>query len=142
MTHPAVHSTGSSSSVVGSFVSVSHVTVDVPRGEDGAGADEACADEARADEARADEVRADEVLERAFTDRLGEVEGEAGFQRLEVWRDVKRAGTYVMVTWWDSEADFRAYLRSDAHDRSHARVPTSPVRPRGAGLDRYQVIAR
>ncbi|MGN6242894.1 MAG: antibiotic biosynthesis monooxygenase family protein [Motilibacteraceae bacterium] len=132
MTHPAVHSTGSSSSGVGSFVSVSHVTVDVARGEDGAGADEA----------RADEVRADEVLERAFTDRLGEVEGEAGFQRLEVWRDVKRAGTYVMVTWWDSEADFGAYLRSDAHDRSHARVPTSPVRPRGAGLDRYQVIAR
>lgn len=105
----------------GSFVSVSHVTVDVG----GAAGEGAAA-----------------VLERAFADRLGEVEGENGFQRLEVWRDVKATGTYVMVTWWETEEDFRAYLRSDAHDRSHARVPTSPVRPRGAGLDRYQVVAR
>lgn len=137
MTHPAPRSTGPAGSTgsiadmagLGSFVSVSHVTVDVSEG-------------GRGTPGRDDEVRAEEVLERAFADRLGDVEGEAGFQRLEVWRDVKRAGAYVMVTWWDSEADFRSYLRSDAHDRSHARVPSSPVRPRGAGLDRYQVIAR
>ena len=98
-----------------SFVSVSHVTL----GEGG-----------------------EAVLERAFAHRLGAVEDEPGFQRLEVWRDVKASGTYVMVTWWDTEDHFRSYLRSDAHDRSHARVPGEPVRPRGAGLYRYQVVAR
>ncbi|HEU4676344.1 MAG TPA: antibiotic biosynthesis monooxygenase [Motilibacteraceae bacterium] len=123
MTHPAAppSATAKDIAATGSFVSVSHVTVDVG-GETG--------------------ESAAQVLERAFAHRLGEVEGENGFQRLEVWRDVKVAGTYVMVTWWDTEEDFRAYLRSEAHDRSHARVPTSPARPRGAGLDRYQVVAR
>lgn len=142
MTHPAAPPPASapasdpgsapgSDPVVGSFVSVSHVRIDVSGdvggdvgGEVGGG------------------TGAAQVLEDAFAHRLGEVEGEAGFQRLEVWRDVTVAGAYVMVTWWDTEEHFRSYLRSDAHDRSHARVPTSPARPRGAGLDRYRVVAR
>jgi heme oxygenase (mycobilin-producing) len=81
------------------------------------------------------------ALERAFDDRLGEVDGWPGFQRLEVWRDERCPGRYLMVSWWDSEADFRAYLRSDAHDRSHARIPGVPHRPRPAGLTRYRVVA-
>ena len=97
------------------FVSVSHVHVD----PDGA-----------------------ETLEAAFRDRLGAVEDTPGFQRLEVWRDRSAPGRYVMVTWWDQASDLPDYLRSDAHDRSHARVPTAPHRARGAGLDRYDVIAR
>lgn len=81
-------------------------------------------------------------LERAFVDRLGEVERAQGFVRLEVWRSDREPGRYVMTTWWEHEEDFRAYLRSDAHRRSHARIPTDPARPRGAGVDRYTVVAR
>lgn len=81
------------------------------------------------------------ALERAFRLRLGEVEGHPGFQRLEVWRDDHREGTYRMVTWWDDEDAFRAYMRSTAHRRSHARIPSDPARARGAGLRRYSVIA-
>lgn len=102
-------------SQTGAFVSVSHVHVD-PAGAD--------------------------TLEAAFRDRLGAVEDSPGFQRLEVWRDRSAPGRYVMVTWWDDASDLPDYLRSESHDRSHARVPTTPHRPRGAGLDRYDVIAR
>lgn len=98
-----------------SFVSVSHVHVD-PEGA--------------------------VPLEEAFRNRLGAVEDAPGFQRLEVWRDRSAEGRYVMVTWWDQPSDLPEYLRSEAHDRSHARVPGGPHPPRGAGLDRYDVVAR
>lgn len=81
-------------------------------------------------------------LEQAFADRLGEVEQASGFQHLEVWRDTTAQGTYVMVSWWDCEEDFRAYMGSPAHRRSHARVPRDPHPPRATGLGRYDVVAR
>jgi heme-degrading monooxygenase HmoA len=83
-----------------------------------------------------------DVLEAAFADRLGEVESAEGFVRLEVWRDEQEPGRYTMVSWWASADAFRAYLRSDAHRRSHARIPTSPSRPRGIAVRRHRVIAR
>jgi heme oxygenase (mycobilin-producing) len=83
-----------------------------------------------------------EALERAFQDRLGEVDGARGFQRLEVWRDTASASGFAMVSWWDSEEDFRSYMGSDAHRRSHARIPRDPHAPHATGLARYEVIAR
>lgn len=82
------------------------------------------------------------ALEQAFADRLGEVDDTPGFQRLEVWRDSTQEGTYVMVSWWDSEEEFRAYMGSPAHRRSHARVPRDPHPPRATGIARYDVVAR
>ena len=83
-----------------------------------------------------------EELEGAFAGRLGEVEQARGFVRLEVWRDEREPGRYVMTTWWQREDDFRAYMRSAAHRRSHARIPTDPFRPHGDGVDRYTLVAR
>jgi len=54
---------------------------------------------------------------------------------------VRAGDPYRMVTWWQDEQAFRAYLRGDAHAASHARIPTGPQRPRPAGLDRFWCIA-
>ena len=81
-------------------------------------------------------------LERAFQQRLGEVEGEPGFRGLEVWADAHHRGAYVMVSWWDSDEAFRAYMGSEAHRRSHARIPRDPYAPRAEVVHRYRVIAR
>lgn len=81
------------------------------------------------------------ALEEAFLRRLGEVEQHAGFQRLEVWRDDHREGSYVMVTWWDDEAAFRSYMRSSEHRTSHDRIPTEPARARGVGVRRFTRFA-
>lgn len=80
-----------------------------------------------------------DALEEAFRNRLGEVDEHEGFLGLQVWRDVVHPGRYVMVSWWRAEADFRRYMRSDAHRRSHARMPTL-FPPKGGGLHRYEVI--
>jgi heme-degrading monooxygenase HmoA len=81
-------------------------------------------------------------LEAAFQDRLGEVDGYPGFIHLEVWKDGRRPGRYLMITWWDSPAAFHDYLRSDAHHRSHERIPTQPARPAPVRVDQFSLIAR
>lgn len=83
-----------------------------------------------------------DVLERAFADRLHEVEDHDGFLRLEVWRDIGTPGQYSMVTWWRNVEAFQAYMRSDRHHRSHQRIPAAPHKPRGIGLSRHEVVAR
>lgn len=82
------------------------------------------------------------TLEDAFADRLGEVEDAPGFQHLEVWRDTTADGRYVMVSWWDSPEAFRAYMASEPHRRSHARIPRVPHAPHADAVDRYEVVAR
>lgn len=82
------------------------------------------------------------ALEAAFTSRLGEVDAWPGFLDLQVWKDTGAEERYVMVSWWATEADFKAYMRSDAHRRSHERIPRGDQAPRGAGVRRFEVVAR
>lgn len=80
------------------------------------------------------------VLEAAFRDRVRLVEAAPGFQRIEVWRDVARPGVFQMVSWWDTAEAFRAYMRSEDHRVSHARIADPPHKPRGTGVRRYGVL--
>ncbi|MEX2549878.1 MAG: diguanylate cyclase [Nitriliruptoraceae bacterium] len=78
----------------------------------------------------------------SFTDRLRLVDRWPGFRHLEVWADRADPTSFVMVSWWDREEDFRAYMGSDDHRRSHERIPGGPSRPRPDSFHRYEVIAR
>lgn len=78
----------------------------------------------------------------AFGRRLGAVDSWPGFQSLEVWADPGDPTALVMVSWWDTEEAFAAYMGSADHRRSHARIPTGDNRPRPRSFRRYQVIAR
>lgn len=81
-------------------------------------------------------------LESSFRDRIGLVDQWDGFDHLEVWRDLREPGRYVMTSWWESSDHFRAYMRSDDHRRSHARIPSGDDRPRPVRLDRYELVSR
>lgn len=78
----------------------------------------------------------------AFADRLREVEAWPGFDHLEVWQDERDATRFVMVSWWESNDSFSAYMRSASHRRSHDRIPDGPDRPRPVSFARFRVIAR
>jgi heme-degrading monooxygenase HmoA len=47
-----------------------------------------------------------------------------------------------MVSWWVSRQAFVEYMRSEEHDRSHARVPSGDARPRPVRLSRFTLVAR
>ena len=86
-------------------------------------------------------TEATDALETAFRGRLGAVDNFPGHRQLQVWKDERRAGRYLMVTWWDSPDAFHHYLRSDAHRDSHARIPTEPARPRGVRVERFSLLS-
>lgn len=86
-------------------------------------------------------VEGGEALEQAFRDRLGAVDGWAGFLGLSVLRDRRRPGRYVMISQWESKDCFTRYMRSTDHQRSHDRIPSGPDRPRPAGYSEYDVVA-
>lgn len=81
------------------------------------------------------------TLESAFRNRLGEVEAFPGHLGLQVWKDHRRPGRYLMVTWWESEAAFLGYMRSESHHRSHARIPSDPARPHAVRVDRFSLVS-
>jgi heme-degrading monooxygenase HmoA len=81
-----------------------------------------------------------ESLEAAFRARLGEVDSFPGHLGLQVWRDDRHRGRYVMVTWWETADAFAQYMRSDSHRRSHARIPSEPARPRAVRVDRFSMV--
>lgn len=91
------------------------------------------------------ELSIDEVgiasLEAAFSDRLGEVDSFPGHLGLQVWRDNQKPGRYLMVTWWETEDDFRQYMQSESHRCSHARIPAEPARPKAVRVSRFTLVS-
>jgi heme-degrading monooxygenase HmoA len=82
-----------------------------------------------------------EAVDRAFADRLGAVDAWPGFRGLQVWRDIKDAGSLVMISYWDSQSEYSAYMQSNDHQRSHARIPRGDNRPRAQRFRRFEVIS-
>ncbi len=80
------------------------------------------------------------LLAAAFQARVRLVEAAPGFQRIEVWSDLARPGVFLMVSWWDTADAFRAYMRSEDHRISHARIAGPPHKPRGTGVRRFGVL--
>jgi heme-degrading monooxygenase HmoA len=83
-----------------------------------------------------------DAVEAAFGRRLGAVDTWPGFRGLEVWRDIKDPGSLIMISYWDSQAEFTSYMQSSDHESSHARIPSGDNRPRPVRFRRFEVIAQ
>jgi heme-degrading monooxygenase HmoA len=68
-----------------------------------------------------DAGRADELIE-AFRRRSHLVDGSDGFIDLQVWRSDRDRQEVWMVSRWRERSCFAAYMKSDEHARSHARI--------------------
>jgi len=67
-----------------------------------------------------------EQFEENFRNRAGLVDKMPGFLSNQVLRPVKAGEPYVVLTLWDSRADFDAWVQSDAFKQGHARSGTLP----------------
>lgn len=81
------------------------------------------------------------ALEDAFCARARRVDGHEGFIGLELLRDVRRPGRYLLLTRWRSRDDFRRYMKSAdfraAHARQHDGVEEADG---GAPLRQFEAI--
>ena len=79
--------------------------------------------------------RADELVA-AFRARAHLVDDAEGFAGLEVWRSDRDGDELIMVSRWRDRASFRRYMKSEAHETSHARIP--PDLQRAIKLERLE----
>jgi heme-degrading monooxygenase HmoA len=81
----------------------------------------------------------------AFRRRAHLVDAAPGFIDLEVWRSDRDPEEVLMVSRWTDRASFTAYMRSDEHEVSHARI--DPALQAAIKLERlehlhtYEVVA-
>ena len=90
-------------------------------------------------------ARAPELVA-AFRRRAHLVDRADGFLDLEVWQSDRDESELMMVSRWRDRACFRAYMRSEAHRISHARIdPGLDAHIKLQALEHwhsYEVVAR
>ena len=73
-------------------------------------------------------------LEKRFTERAREVESMPGFVGFQLLRPTAGEERYFVVTEWEDEESFRAWVSSQAFTRGHAR-PAGPGGPVASHAD-------
>ena len=61
-------------------------------------------------------------FEMGWSHRAGQVDQMPGFRGMDVLRDTGEPGHYIVMTRWDSRADFDAWLNSPAFAGGHAHA--------------------
>ncbi len=61
-------------------------------------------------------------LERRFAARAGLVQDQPGFEAFQLLRPVEGEERYFVMTWWDSEDSFQAWLTSQDFAKGHAQA--------------------
>ena len=79
-------------------------------------------------------------LEKRFANRLHAVDGQPGFLSFELLRPVKGEDRYFVVTHWDSEESFQAWLNGPAMT-AHSGERARPVAS-GSSLLEFEVVQR
>jgi len=67
-----------------------------------------------------------EAFEERFRTRAGMVDTMPGFIKNEVLRPLAEGDPYVVLTYWESKAEFEAWTSSDAFRQGHARSGSLP----------------
>jgi heme-degrading monooxygenase HmoA len=82
------------------------------------------------------------ALERAFEQRARLVDAHPGFLGLQLLRDIRDNGRYVLVTRWRDRKDFTAYMKSGEHERAHTRPHEGLTTDLSSGgkLEQFHVV--
>jgi heme-degrading monooxygenase HmoA len=82
------------------------------------------------------------AFEERFADRASLVDGMPGFISFQLLRPASDGDPYVVMTFWQSEAHFRAWTESDAFKEGHARSGSLPPETFAGHpkLEMYEVI--
>lgn len=86
------------------------------------------------------------LFEDRFNNRARKIEDEPGFAAIRVCRPIN-SDTYIILTLWESEADFENWRNSNAYKHAHKRRGTSEgidqqqpqIFPRPSYVETYQL---
>ena len=78
-------------------------------------------------------------FEQSWLQRAGRVDKMSGFKGLEVLRDGTEKGKYIVLTHWETKADYDRWASSPEFQAGHAR--SGETGAAGAALEFYEVLA-
>ncbi len=83
-----------------------------------------------------------EQFEKVFRERAGLVDEMPGFVSNTVLRPVNDGDPYIVLTLWQSRADFLGWVRSEAFVKGHAQSGTLPKEayPKPNVLEMHEVV--
>ncbi|MDP9023273.1 MAG: antibiotic biosynthesis monooxygenase [Actinomycetota bacterium] len=81
-----------------------------------------------------------DTLEERFAARAGEVEKLPGFEGFSLLRPTDEGGRYFVVTRWESEDAFQAWVDSDAFRKGHAQSARHGPAATGSELLSFEVV--
>jgi heme-degrading monooxygenase HmoA len=84
-------------------------------------------------------VEAAERFEQSWTQRGGQVDKMPGFRGLEVLKDGATAGKYIVLTRWETRADFDSWAQSPAFAHAHGSAGGSGAQ--GGAVEFYEVLS-
>lgn len=67
-----------------------------------------------------------EAFEETFSNRGKMVDGMPGFVAFQLLRPTQAGEPYIVMTFWENEASFRAWTESKAFKEGHAKSGTLP----------------
>jgi heme-degrading monooxygenase HmoA len=67
-------------------------------------------------------AEATERFEQSWTRRAGQVDAMPGFRGLEVLKDGATPGRYIVLTRWETKADYDGWAQSPAFAQGHGRA--------------------
>lgn len=67
-----------------------------------------------------------EAFEKRFAERAGEVDHMPGFVAFRLLRPTEEGQPYIVLTFWESHAHFKAWTESEEFKQGHARSSTLP----------------
>lgn len=76
---------------------------------------------------------AGEELEKRFAARAGAVENSPGFEGFQLLRPTEGGSRYFVMTWWDTEESFQAWMSSRDFAKGHAHAGGGPGGAGGEG---------
>jgi heme oxygenase (mycobilin-producing) len=74
-----------------------------------------------------------------FRSRRGLVDGRPGFIRNLVLRPIK-GDPFIVLTFWETERDFRRWTASDAFKQAHSRVPPKEMFRGHGQIEIHEVV--
>ncbi|MAS36227.1 MAG: antibiotic biosynthesis monooxygenase [Anaerolineaceae bacterium] len=66
------------------------------------------------------------AFEERFADRASLVDGMPGFVSFQLLRPTSEGDPYVVMTFWETQADFEAWTQSESFKEGHARSGSLP----------------
>jgi len=95
----------------------------------------------------------EDELERRFRERAGQIEKEPGFVRMVVlppvtrrknrktgaWEETDKTQVFQIQTWWDDEASFWGWTKSESFRAAHAHKPNPDMYSGPASMEIHRV---